>query len=53
MVHALKVSGIVIRLNLPIDQKPESFGSESPTPPAQIAIAERTGETELDAIVDA
>lgn len=52
VVHALKVSGMVIRLNRPMDQKPESFGRDSPTPPAQTAIAARTGETVPAAILD-
>lgn len=43
-VQQRKVSGMLILLNLLIDQNPESFGSDSPTPPAQMATAARTGE---------
>lgn len=50
-VHALIVSGTVILKNLLIAQNPESFGNERPIPPAQIAIAQRIGDTELVAIV--
>ncbi len=39
------VSVTSIWKNLEIAQKPESFGSESPMPPAQIAIAQRIGDT--------
>ena len=37
--------------NLLIAQNPESFGSDNPIPPAHIAIAHNTGETELATIV--
>ena len=44
-VQHRNVSGMDILLNLPIDQNPESFGRDKPTPPAQIAIAASIGET--------
>lgn len=43
-VQQRNVSGMLILLNLLIDQNPESFGRERPTPPAQIAIAAKIGE---------
>ena len=52
IVQALNVSGTVIRLNLPIDQNPESFGNDKPTPPAQIASPASIGDTVPAAILD-
>lgn len=43
-VQHRNVSGIDILLKRPMDQNPESFGRDKPTPPAQIAIAASTGE---------
>ena len=45
IVQARKVSGTERLLNRFTTQNPESFGSDSPTPPAQIARPTRTGET--------
>ena len=45
IVQPLIVSVTLIWKNLEIAQKPESFGSERPIPPAQIAIAQRIGDT--------
>lgn len=46
------VSATEILKNLLIAQNPESFGSDNPIPPAQIAIAHNIGETPETAIVD-
>lgn len=50
-VHPRMVSVTEILKNLLIAQKPESFGRESPIPPAQIAMAHKIGDTPLVAIV--
>ena len=50
-VQPLIVSCTDILKNLLIAQKPESLGSDKPIPPAHIAIAQSTGDTELAAIV--
>ena len=47
------VSVTSIWKNLEIAQNPESFGRESPMPPAQMAIAQRIGETPEAAAADA
>lgn len=50
-VHPLIVSSTDILKNLLIAQNPESLGNDNPIPPAHIAIAQSTGDTELVAIV--
>ena len=45
------VSGTEIRKKRLIAQNPESFGRESPIPPAQIAMAHKIGETPQVAMV--
>lgn len=45
IVQPLIVSVTLIWKNLEIAQKPESFGSDRPIPPAQIAIAHKIGDT--------
>ena len=51
ILHPRIVSGTEIWKNLLIAQKPESFGRESPIPPAQIAIAHKIGDTPQVAMV--
>lgn len=45
IVQPLIVSVTLIWKNLEIAQKPESFGSERPIPPAHTAIAHKIGDT--------
>ncbi len=45
IVQPLIVSVTLIWKKREIAQKPESFGSERPIPPAQIAIAHKIGDT--------
>ena len=45
IVQPLIVSVTLMWKKREIAQKPESFGSERPIPPAQIAIAQRIGDT--------
>lgn len=52
MVQPRMVSLTSIRKKRLIAQKPESFGRERPIPPAQMAMAQRTGETEEAAMVE-
>ena len=51
ILHPRMGSVTEILKNRLIAQNPESFGSERPIPPAQIAIAHRIGDTPPDAIV--
>lgn len=51
ILHPRMVSVTDIRKKRLIAQNPESFGRERPIPPAQIAIAQRIGDTPLVAIV--
>ena len=52
-VQPLIVSVTSIWKKREIAQKPESLGRERPMPPAQIAIAQRIGDTPEDAAAEA